>query len=111
MFACETGGVSSVPGRPAAEDHRAGVCTQNEQPRGIVGALLKQADAPATPAADERGVWTWYTHTNTPRRSSVHLLRNSYSSEPKPGHHVLPFRSHCYSGRAGHDGRDQEKPQ
>lgn len=56
MCVCETGGVSCGPGRAVVEDHGASVCTQDEQPRGIMGTLPQQADTPATPAADERGV-------------------------------------------------------
>ena len=53
---CVTGGVSCGPGDTAAEDHGASVCSKNEQPRGIMGTLPQQADTPATPTADERGV-------------------------------------------------------
>lgn len=63
VCSCVTGGVSCRPGLTIVEGHGASVCTEDEQPWGIVGTLSQQAYTPATPDTDERGVWAWYTHT------------------------------------------------
>lgn len=75
---CVVGGVSSVSGRPAAEDHRACVRSKDEQPRRIMGTLSQQADAPATATADERGVWTRYA-----KKKTCFILKPSLCQEIK----------------------------